>query len=95
MTEKELLKNISIVILSFSTSKRIIGFESFVLQNLNDSREISMFKEIWSTTINFENWNYPSLLIGFDKTMEALKNKYNLDENICKILVNQAACEWK
>lgn len=95
MNDKDSLKNISKVILDFSNTKRIVGFEEYVLDKLKDSRERELFNEIWSTTINFDNWNYASLQIGYDKTMEILKSKYNLDEHICKFIANMAAYEWK
>lgn len=95
MNDKDPLKNISKAILDFSASKKIIGFEKYVRDNLHDSKEVELFNDIWSTTINFENWNHATLQIGYDKTMETLKSKYDLDENICKYLANRAAYEWK
>jgi hypothetical protein len=95
VNDKDPLKNISKIILDFSASKKILGFEKYVRDNLHDSKEVELFNDIWSTTINFDNWNHSNIQIGYDKTMEILKSKYNLEENICKYLVSRAAYEWK
>lgn len=89
------LRNISKVILDFSNTKEIFGFEKYVLDKLKDPKEAELFNEIWSTTVNFDNWNHTNLQVGFDKTMEILKSKYKLDEQISRFLTNRAAYEWK
>lgn len=95
MNNNDSLKNISQAILDFSKTNEIVGFEKYVLDTLKDSKEIELFNSIWSTTIDFENWNHSNLQIGFDKTMEILKTKYNLDEQVRIFLTNRAAYEWK
>lgn len=95
MNEQDPLKNISKAILDFSNTKELVGLEKYVLNNLRDPNEAKLFKDIWATTINFDNWNHSSLQVGFDKTMEILKHKYNLNEKICRFLANRAAYEWK
>jgi hypothetical protein len=95
MKDRELINNISEVIISYQNSSKQFGFENFVLEKLNESKEIKLFRDIWSTTISFENWNYEDLEIGFNKTVEILKSKYGLDERVSIQLANAAAYEWK
>jgi len=95
MNDKDSLKNISQAILDFSKTKEIVGFEKYVLDKLDDSKEAELFNNIWLTTIDFDNWNHSNLQVGFDKTMEILKSKYNLDDQVCRFLTNRAAYEWK
>lgn len=95
MNNNDSLKNISQAILDFSETNEIVGFEKYVLDTLKDSNDVELFNSIWSTTIDFENWNHSNLQIGFDKTMEILKTKYNLDEQVRIFLTNRAAYEWK
>lgn len=95
MNNNDSLKNISQAILDFSETNEIVGFEKYVLDTLKDSNDVELFNSIWSTTIDFDNWNYSNLQIGFDKTMEILKTKYNLDEQVRIFLTNRAAYEWK
>ncbi|HEX8548427.1 MAG TPA: hypothetical protein VF691_15810 [Cytophagaceae bacterium] len=83
MNNKNPFKNISKVILDFSAPKKIVGFEEYVLDNLHDNKEVELFKDVWLTTINYDNWNHASMQVGYDKTMETLKSKYNLDEQVC------------
>ncbi len=95
MNNNDSLKNISQAILDFSETNEIVGFEKYVLDTLKDSNDVELFNSIWSTTIDFENWNHSNLQIGFDKTMEILKTKYNLNEQVRIFLTNRAAYEWK
>jgi hypothetical protein len=95
MNEKDPLKNISNAILDFPTSNKIVGFEKYVLDNLHDNKEIELFNDIWLTTINIDNWNFKSIQVGYNNTIDALKSKYNLDEQVCKFLANIAAYQWK
>jgi hypothetical protein len=85
------LKNISKAILE---SENEIFFEKDVLIKLNHSDK-ELFLEIWKRTLVFENWNYSSLTIGFEKTLNMLKTEFQLDDNISRILANKAAYEWK
>ncbi|MES2513290.1 MAG: hypothetical protein V4580_04070 [Bacteroidota bacterium] len=95
MEDKDLLKNIADAILSFANSNEHMVFEKFVTENLTNSKEKVLFNSIWLATLKFENWNYADLQTGYNHTVQLLKSKYALDENVCKLLANAGAYQWK
>ncbi len=95
MQDNTLIEKISQIILSYANSGRQISFEKHMQDNIKDTNELELFKSIWATAINFENWNYSDLKIGYKKTTEILKEKYNLEESVCQQLANEAAYQWK
>ena len=95
MQDNTLTTKISQTILSYANSARQISFEKYMRDNITDPNELELFKNIWTTAINFENWNYSDLQIGYKKTTEILKDKYKLDESVCRQLASEAAYQWK
>ncbi len=95
MNTDKSVDNISKAILDYIDKKETINFVQCILSKLHDSNDSELFKEVWSTSIDFDNWNNENITIGFEKTKEILLMKYNLDSQICTFLANRASFEWK
>lgn len=95
MNADKSLNYISKAILDFIDKKETNNFVQFVLGKLHDSNDSELFKEIWSTSVDFDNWNNENLTVSFEKTKEILLVKYNLDSQVCTFLANRASFEWK
>lgn len=95
MNESESIRKISKVIIDFNNSKNHFGFEEYILKNLNEENDKKYFIEIWNRALEFKNWNYSELSIGFEKTLNILKAEYGINEKTAEIIANKAAYEWK
>lgn len=95
MIELQSKINISKIILSYGNWDQPNEFEKTILSKIVDEKEIKVFKKIWATANEFNNWNYKELNIGIIKTINVLSKKYNLDKNVCEQLANAAAYQWK
>jgi len=91
MNQKEIIIIISKAILE---SKNEIFFERQLLEKLDENHQ-KYFLEIWQRTLDFENWNYEDLCIGFEKTVHLLKTEFKLNQEVAHVLANKASYEWK
>jgi|GEM_PF-1881797 len=95
MSEEASIRNLSETILSFNNWNRPQDFEAYVLERTTDIKEKEVFKKIWATAIDFDNWNTGSLNDGSDKAIALIEQRYQLDEKVSKQIANAAAFQWK
>ena len=93
MKNEKSIQNVSEAILSASLSKSW-EFAS-ILQKIKDVDDQTVFKEIWATALQFDNWKSKDLNEGYQKTVALMKEIYKLEERVATLIANAAAYQWK
>ncbi len=94
MSEEASIRNLSETILSFNNWNRPYDFETYVMERSTD-KDNEVFKKIWATALDVENWKTGTLKEGSDKAISLLQEHYKLDLKVAEQIANAAAYQWK
>ena len=90
------MKNLSLIIESFSDWGKPWTFYKFVTENPNITKyEIDFFSKIYNEAAEFGLWNYSDLNIGVKNASRYLIQNTELSEKSIKQIINAISYEWK
>ncbi|MES2811298.1 MAG: hypothetical protein V4670_02405 [Bacteroidota bacterium] len=90
------MKNITLIIESFTDLGRPWTFYEYVINNSNVSEEEKNdFSKIYNEAAKFELWNFSDLTLGCENSKTFLKANTNFSEKAIMQIVNAIAYEWR
>jgi len=90
------IRNITLIIESFSDWEKPWTFYNFVINNSNISEiEKNNFSKAYQEASKFELWNFTDLNIGIENSKAFLKHNTGYTENAIKQIINAIAYELR
>lgn len=90
------MKPLEAAILSFDSWSLPWTFFSFVINNHSlTNKDKELFRSIWLTAIDSENWKNSNLEKGSKLTESRLKQLYKLTDNTVSNIIRAASYQWK
>ena len=90
------MKSLEAVILNFDNWSLPWTFFNFVINNhsLTD-KDKELFRDIWLTAVDSDNWKNSDMAKGSKLTESKLKELYKLTDNTVSSIVRAASYQWK